>query len=154
MPCPPPPPRDLDFWKVSNDPQTHSAKTQSCVWGVGGRKELVMEALLFSIKDFAPAEGKEEPAKTHNSHFTWDLEETHTHRGRNKSRQVAKETCVNFKHRHISWPFPCTASRIPSTQLCSSLAATFCIHLGLSRADWQSSLVGDITFFKLNELKV
>lgn len=109
-----------------------------------------MKALLCNIKDFALAEGKEEPAKALDSHFTWDLEETHIRRGRNKSRQVAKETCVNSKHRHISWPFPCTASRIPSTQLCSSLAPTFCINLGLSRADCQSSLVGDTTFFNSN----
>lgn len=74
----PSPHRDLDFWKVPNDPQTQCKEPELCLW-VGGRKDLVMKASIFSVKDFAPAEGKEQPVKTLNSHFTWDLEETHTH---------------------------------------------------------------------------
>lgn len=75
----PSPHRGLDFWKVPDDPQTHSVKNQSCVYGLGGRKDLEMKASIFSVKDFAPAEGKEQPVRALNSHFIWDLEETHTH---------------------------------------------------------------------------
>lgn len=49
----------MDLWKVPNDPQTHSAKNQSWIPGMGEGRELVMKALLSSIKEFAPAEGNE-----------------------------------------------------------------------------------------------
>lgn len=98
----------VDFWKVPSDPQTHSEKNPSWVRGVGkGRKEgACNESLTLQHKRFGPSRRERGPATTLNARFTQGLEETHTHRGINEFRQVAKEICVNSKHRHISWPSP------------------------------------------------